>query len=769
MKLSAKILFSIQSTAVLIFIISIGYVSLNSKYTTEKDAKRLTDAYAREYANIVKSELNVDITVSRSMAHMFMSENMEDMNLDLYDEMLKSIFLYNPMFRAVWASLELQFKDSIYKKKYGRIRSEVFKIGNRIVVKRDSLNLDGDDKASTYYNVKVNPGERITDPYDYSSTGSSQDAILVTSVLTPLIVDNEFAGMLGLDVPLARFQKITDKIKPFKDSYAFLIANNGTMVAHPKESAVGKLFSNVFPLYSDEHKVMEKIKRSEFLSFTMTDEKDEEKYVSFAPFKIGNTKTPWAIGIVVPMKKISETANQSFTVSLIVSFLGLLVLSLVIWLISRYITNPLNKTVKILNDLAKGIIDKRKKLNINTKDEIGDIANSINLLISGLVKTATFANEIGKGNLDVKHKMASKNDVLGKALLEMRDSLRKSKKQDLKRKKQDNKNVWNSDGLAKFGEILRNSNDDLQELGFSFIKNLVEYLKANQGGIFIINNNNKDDIFVELIASYAYNRRKFLTKRIEMGVGLIGTCILEKEIIHLNNVPKNYLEIESGLGNAKPKSLILSPMIFNEKVYGVIEISSFKKLKSYQIDFIKRVSERVCSTISSLQVNINTKKLLVETQRQSEILLSQEEEMRQNLEEIQATQEEAHRKSSEMQEYLDTVNSIFSTMETDMEGIITNINYILLDALGYNFSEIKGKSIKYIFSKKFDIEINFDSFLDNLNSGIKQAGLFTLKTKYGKSLFLKANFIAVKNEEGYLYKILLFGMTKEQEKNLENQ
>ena len=766
MKLSAKILFSIQSTAILIFIMSIGYVSIDSKYTAEREAKRLTDAYAREYANIVKSELNMDLSVSRTMAHAFLGEDLKKMDRNLYEKMLKSLFMFNPMFRTVWCNWELSFIDSTYKKKYGRVRTEIFINNGKIITKRDTLNIDGDDKSSTYYGVKIKPEEKLTNPYDYSITGSQQDAVLVTSVLTPFLVEDKFAGMVGIDVPLARFQNITDKIKPFKNSFAFLVANNGNFVAHPNKNNIGKMFMSIYPKYNTEHEVLKNIQDGNFLSFTIKNSKKEEQYIAFAPFSVGETKTPWAIGIVVPMETISEKANKSFIISLFVALFGLLILSVVIWLISRYITKPLIYMSNIVKDLAKGNINQSKKLPIKTKDEIGEINNSINLLIDGLVRTADFAKEIGKGDLNAKFQLLSKDDLLGKSLLDMRSSLKKSKKKDLKRKEEDKKNVWSADVLTKLGEILRHNDTDLTELGFELIKELVEQLNANQGGVFIVNNENSDDVFIELIASYAYNRKKFVEKRIELGVNLIGRCILEKETIYMTKLPKNYLTIESGLGDARPKSLLIVPLIFNKEVFGVLEIASFYRLKPYEIDLVQKISERVASTISNLKVNIRTKKLLLETQKQSEILLSQEEEMRQNLEELQATQEESHRNSTEMQEYLDTIDALFCTIEMNINGNILKANSIILSDLKYNLNMLKGKHIQTILDKT---DFMFSEKIEHFKLGKKKVGAFNFIDSHQNEFILKGLFNPILDEEGLFYKVIFFGIKEEVYKKIFNK
>lgn len=213
---------------------------------------------------------------------------------------------------------------------------------------------------------------------------------------------------------------------------------------------------------------------------------------------------------------------------------------------------------------------------------------------------------------------------------------------------QDKQRQWASDGLAMFVDILRQHDDDAGKLYDRLISQIVKYMKANQGGLFLLQEENTRDPFVELVACYAYERKKHLKKRIEIGEGLIGQAVQENDALYLTDIPPDYINITSGLGKASPTSVLIMPLRVNDKIEGVVELASFNGFEPYQIEFLQKLGESIAASVTSTRINARTRTLLESSQQQAEELRAQEEEVRQNMEELMATQEEMERKTHEM-------------------------------------------------------------------------------------------------------------------------
>ncbi|MFW5821618.1 MAG: GAF domain-containing protein, partial [Bacteroidota bacterium] len=415
-------------------------------------------------------------------------------------------------------------------------------------------------------------------------------------------------------------------------------------------------------------------------------------------------------GIVIMLQNISsQQFYQQITLIIIVVTVWIIALLLIRRFFVHYLLNPLQRSVQISHQASVG--DLSEKTGLKGKDEIGQIASSVDAIIQNQLNLAEFAEKIGDGNFEIDYELLSEKDKLGLSITGMRDKLQKLAAED------DARN-WVSAGLSKFGEILRKDDCELKELSDKFLSSLVKYIEANQGMIFLLNNEEKGKEQLELLSAYAWNRKKFIERTVQIGEGLIGQAAIEKDKIYIKDVPDNYISITSGLGDANPRCLLIMPMISNDELFGVIELASFREFREYEIEFVEKLSEIIASTISRVKTNERTQKLLRDSQQLTEELRAQEEEMRQNLEEMKATQEEMQQREVERIGIFSAINNTLGTVEFDMDGNILTANEKFLKMMGYSLEEIENKSDR-IFADKANESIDvYHNFWKELRKGV---------------------------------------------------
>lgn len=302
----------------------------------------------------------------------------------------------------------------------------------------------------------------------------------------------------------------------------------------------------------------------------------------------------------------------------------------------------------------------------------------------------TFLSDIAKEDFNDREYVFY-NPSFGDFLKSIKQTIRAQKQKDERRN-------WSAEGLASLNEILRYEKD-LQKLLDSFLSRLVTYTGSNQGTLFFLAENEET---LEQRACYAYDRKKFMTKTLHVSEGLVGSCYLERNTIQLKEVPADYINITSGLGEAPPRFIVLCPVKTNTAIEGVLELASFQVLSDHVIRFIERACDNLAAEIGSRKITERTRLLLEDSRVKAEELHSHEEEMRQNMEELQATQEEMERKSREMSQSIARLQAVIDNVETALitinkKGLIDYANSAAAYLLGYQKKDLTGLDFNVVF------------------------------------------------------------------------
>jgi PAS domain S-box-containing protein len=355
-------------------------------------------------------------------------------------------------------------------------------------------------------------------------------------------------------------------------------------------------------------------------------------------------------------------------------------------------------------------------------------------------KNADFAKKIGEGNYNAPFEVASEDDILGKSLLIMRDNLLTNQKKEWERS-------WIAKGKEEISYILR-LHHNIDELSYDVLVKLIKYINIIQGALYIYDE--EKQLLINM-TTYAYNRRKYINQEFRIGQGLIGECAYEKDFIYRTEIPDDYITITSGiLGDKKPKSLLLIPLITDEKLEGVLEFASLEnEIPELTIQFLKEVGEIIARTIFNLRINQKTERLLQEAQQMTQELRENEEELRQNAEEMRATHDELEKSNQQLEAKIKEVENaqkrLHSLLENASEIIsiynsekkLTYISPSVTKILGYSPQEMmSGKDFDRLTRKgESDFNEMFQQLIENPHIAITIQ--YTFMKKDGEKIFLE--------------------------------
>jgi len=446
-------------------------------------------------------------------------------------------------------------------------------------------------------------------------------------------------------------------------------------------------------------------------------------------------------------KEVADAKSALVLLLVVFSLLTILLLSF----LQQSISKPLHELKNFVWELEKGKLPETKT--DVEYDEISAMQTSLNTFVNHLKEKTSFASEIRKGNLSAHFEAVSSKDLLGFALLEMQASLQNAINEEKQRLEDDKKRNWITTGTHKMSEVLRR-HLPIDQLANEILSNLILYIEAHVGALFIYHAENKEDAYLELMAAVALDKEKYLKKRVHLKDGLVGTCALERRTIYMTDIPSDYIQITSGLGDARPRSLLIVPLETNEELFGIIEIASVTVLEKHVVQFVEQISESIAAVLAGMRTTTQTAKLLQQSKRQAEELSSQEEEMRQNLEELQATKEEAVRKENYLNSIIQSIDLSTYMIEYDLDGVIMKVNSVVEEKMGLTADQLIGSHHRNYLGQSNDFNTEeYEAFWSSLREG-KTSRKTCRKIIDGRALWLLETYTPIYDVYGDLVRIL---------------
>jgi PAS domain-containing protein len=265
--------------------------------------------------------------------------------------------------------------------------------------------------------------------------------------------------------------------------------------------------------------------------------------------------------------------------------------------------------------------------------------------------------------------------------------------------------LWLDTSVSQFDNVLRlNYNKSTSDFSKIVLDYAAELTKAYIGVFYICN---QETQITQVVAGYACVIDKLSQQTYEVGEGIVGQAIESKKIIFFENLPAQNIEIKSSTLNIGAASILIVPLVFNDKAFGVIELVFLRNLESKFQQLLEVVSRNVAAMLESITNNERTKELLKQSQEQTESLRSQEEELRQNMEELQSIQEEVTRKQEEIAKLLQRFNLASETTTEGLWDMIVPKDLSIQDDTTFWWADRFRKMLGY------ENEIDFPNRLDS--------------------------------------------------------
>jgi signal transduction histidine kinase/DNA-binding response OmpR family regulator/HAMP domain-containing protein len=270
--------------------------------------------------------------------------------------------------------------------------------------------------------------------------------------------------------------------------------------------------------------------------------------------------------------------------------------------------------------------------------DLTDNVNQLSATLTTQVRAiAEVATAVTKGdltrsiNVGAQGEVANLKDNINEMIRNLRDTTEKNMEQD-----------WLKTNLTRFTRMLQGQRDPMT-VSKMILSELAPLVHAEHGVFYGVVGPNGTPAHVVLQAGYAYKQRRNVPMEFMLGEGLVGQCALEKKRIVVKNVPKDYIKINSALGEAVPANIIVLPVLFEGDVRAVIELASFEPLSQTHIDFLDQLAESIGIVLNTIEANSRTEDLLAQSQSLATELQSQQEQ-------LQTTNEELAEKARQLSE-----------------------------------------------------------------------------------------------------------------------
>ena len=259
-------------------------------------------------------------------------------------------------------------------------------------------------------------------------------------------------------------------------------------------------------------------------------------------------------------------------------------------------------------------------------DDVNQLAANLTNQVRAIAEVATAVTEgdlTRQVSVEASGEVAVLKDKLNEMIRNLSETMRQNTEQD-----------WLKTNLERFTRMLQGQRD-LATVSDMILSDLTPLVSAQHGAFYaLLDPGDGGEPLLQFQAGYGYRERKHLSSSFRLGEGLVGQCALEKERILLTNVPSDYIQVNSGLGEATPLNIIVLPILFEGSVRAVIELASFSAFSVTHQSLLDQLTESIGLVLNTVAATSVTDQLLQQSQSQAQELQSRQEQLHRSNEEL---------------------------------------------------------------------------------------------------------------------------------------
>lgn len=544
----------------------------------------------------------------------------------------------------------------------------------------------------------------------------SQKTALVARIFSEL---DKIISIEKQELNIAFSAESNAKFKPRRINYAILEQELASLKTHMEGNEEQQLFTNLRKLTNDHKSLHLRIN-------TLIFKGDLKKAAQLDLYQLEKTRKELrrkllsVIGSAEQQSfvNVSEAKAMAMNNMLQVGIASALYLGLVIFILISIIKDLRSTTVDTTSYLAElnlGIVPV-KDLSVNYT-EVGQINQLINNVGNYQRRVRKNINSLLQKEEDT-FQLASENDKIGQLLVSLKEMHTNILEEKEKKQNAYAYSEWVFSGIKRFNDILTKLAPNIETLADNIVRELVDYLNLPLAGFYAMNSRGNHN-YLELVATYAFDKKKLYSKSVEIGEGLVGAAVIEKHMSFHSNIPEDYFQITSGMGSSRPTKLLIIPLLHNQEVVGVIELAAFSNFEQKHVDFLEQVTPNMAVTVSTVEANERNFLLMNQNENYIEQLQTDKKTLEEELNSLKVEVNDLENSVEDLNRITTAINAHTIVVELTSKGEILSFSEKFVELSKFPASSLK-KSKFHKFIKNVD-EVNlFKDGKPTQNKGLQR-------------------------------------------------